>query len=93
MRALFNNKYVFDVCGAVQLVWEHPFYPQYYVPVDNILGALQAQEAVDDGSSAFLCTYMSGDRASDRIIRFDKGHLAGLVRFEFGALGRIRVSK
>ena len=50
-------------------------------------GILTKDEAVDKEESAFLATLKGHNKSTDRIIVFEKGSLAGLVRFEFAALG------
>ncbi len=90
VRTLFNKIYVADTTSAKH-VWEHPYFPQYYLPTDavhsNKHAQLQKGSAVDDDGSAFLATLKVGQRATDRVVMFEKGALAGLVRLEFGAMG------
>ena len=86
VRGLFDRVYVFDTLDA-SYVWEHPYYPQFYVPSTAIKqGLLTKNEPVDKEESAFLATLKGKDRSTDRVISFEKGPLAGLVRFEFDAL-------
>ncbi|KAM0795356.1 hypothetical protein BDR22DRAFT_826087 [Usnea florida] len=86
VRALYDNLYIFDTTEA-QHVWEHPYYPQFYVPSSAIKsGLLTKNEAIDDNKSAFLATLKGEDRSTDRVLTFEKGPLSGLVRFEFSAL-------
>ena len=69
-------------------MWEHPWYPQYYIPTESVkYGSLTKNDAVDKEGSAFLATLKGKSKSTDRILMFEKGELAGLVRFEFGALG------
>lgn len=71
-----------------QYVWEHPYYPQFYVPSSAIKsGLLTKNDTVDKNESAFLATLKGKSRSTDRVLAFEKGPLSGLVRFEFGALG------
>ncbi|KAI9753345.1 MAG: hypothetical protein M4579_005203 [Chaenotheca gracillima] len=86
VRALFNRVYVADTTSA-RFVWEHPYYPQFYVPVSSVKGGeLRKDQAIDDDKSAFLATLKVGSRATNRVLLFEKGALAGLVRIEFGAV-------
>lgn len=72
-----------------QYVWEHPYYPQFYVPISAIKsGLLTKDDAVDEEKSAFLATLKGESRSTNRVVTFERGPLSGLVRFEFGALGR-----
>ena len=88
VRALFDGTYVFDTLEA-RHVWEHPYFPQFYVPTSAVKsGLLTKNDAVDKENSAFLVTLKGKERSTDRAISFEKGPLAGLVRFEFAAMGR-----
>ena len=84
---MFDGSYIFDTLEP-RHVWEHPYYPQYYVPSSAIKsGALTKNDPVDKEDSAFLATLKGKDKSTDRVISFEKGPLAGLVRFEFVAMG------
>ena len=48
-------------------------------------------DAVDKEESAFLATLKGKNRETDRVLSFEKGPLAGLVRFEFAAMGKDKV--
>lgn len=86
VRGLFDSQYIFDTTEA-RHVWEHPYYPQYYVPFSSIKREqLSHCDAVDENKSAFLATFGGEHKSTDRIISFEKGPLAGLVRFEFDTL-------
>lgn len=86
VRGLFDKVYVFDTLEASH-VWEHPYYPHFYIPTEAIKrGLLTKNESVDKEESAFLATLKGTNRTTDRVISFEKGPLAGLVRFEFEAL-------
>ena len=87
VRGLFDGSYIFDTTQA-QYVWEFPYYPQFYIPMQNLkTGSLVKSEPVDDDKSAFLSLFKGPSRSTDRVLTFEKGPLAGLVRFEFAALG------
>ena len=87
MRGLYDGIYIFDTTEA-RYVWEHPYYPQFYVPDSAVKhGFLTKNESVDKEESAFLATLRGRNKSTDRVISFEKGPLAGLVRFEFTALG------
>ncbi|KAI9673630.1 MAG: hypothetical protein M1817_002267 [Caeruleum heppii] len=89
VRALFNRIYVSDTTEAHH-VWEHPYFPQFYVPVKSIKsGLLKKSQAVDKIESAFLASIQVDQRATDRVLLFEKGPLAGLVRMEFRSMGRL----
>ncbi|KAG8525858.1 uncharacterized protein KY384_000618 [Bacidia gigantensis] len=86
VRGLFDGDYVFDTTQASH-VWEHPFYPQFYVPASAFRGGtLIKGSAVNDELSAFLSALRGNNRSTDRVLSFEKGPLAGLVRVEAGAI-------
>ena len=107
MRALFNHAVVVDTTRA-RHVWEHPSFPQFYVPIEDILGPAavvklvvdqEPLNALDDSSHGSDSRHDGGQIVSfaklhvrhmstDRVLVFDKGPLAGLVRFDFAAMGR-----
>ena len=92
VRGLYDGIYVFDTTEA-RFVWEHPYYPQFYIPNSAVQNAvLTKDESVDEEESAFLATLKGKHKSTDRIIVFEKGPLAGLVRFEFAALGKPIIS-
>lgn len=89
VRGLFDSTYVFDTLEA-RHVWEHPYYPQFYIPKIAVKKDFLIQnDSVDKENSAFLATLQGKTRSTDRVISFEKGPLAGLVRFEFDALGQL----
>lgn len=87
MRGLYDGVYVFDTTEA-RFVWEHPYYPQFYIPNSAVKDdVLTKDESVDREGSAFLATLKGKHKSTDRVIVFEKGPLARLVRIEFAALG------
>ena len=88
MRGLYDGIYIFDTTEA-RFVWEHPYYPQFYIPKSAVKEAVVTKdESVDKEESAVLATLKGKHKSTDRVIVFEKGPLAGLARFEFAALGR-----
>ncbi|MCJ1365649.1 hypothetical protein MMC16_004774 [Acarospora aff. strigata] len=93
VRVLYNKTYVADTTSAKH-VWEHPFYPQFYLPRDSIdPNALTTGKPIfsqpnadDEEASAFFGKLHVGDRSTERVLIFEKGALAGLVRLEFSAM-------
>ncbi len=87
VRGLYDSVYVFDTTEA-RHVWEHPYFPQFYIPSSTIKdGMLIKNDGVDMEKSAFLATLKGKSKSTDRILIFEKGSLAGLTRIEFAALG------
>ncbi|KAI1469332.1 DUF427-domain-containing protein [Daldinia caldariorum] len=93
VRILFNGAYVADTTMAL-LVWEHEYYPQYYVSELSILQHLRDPDSWVPGSPYQCRTAILsvGDRATDRVLMFGYSlrnpvsqMLAGMVRVEFGA--------
>lgn len=89
VRGLFDQIYIFDTLDACY-VWEHPFFPHFYIPASAVkAGMLSKTDSVDEDNSAFLATLRGTNKSTDRVISFQKGPLAGLVRFEAAAMGEI----
>ena len=87
VRGLFDRVYVFDTTRA-RYIWEHPYYPAFYIPVQDVKASSLAKiESVDKDKSAFLSQLKGGRKSTDQVIWFEKGPLTGLLRFEFAALG------
>lgn len=87
VRGLFDGSYVFDTTGA-HYVWEFPYYPAFYIPVQDVkASSLAKTEPVDIDKAAFLSQLKGSNKSTDQLIWFEKGPLAGLIRFSFGALG------
>ncbi|KAI4594176.1 hypothetical protein KJ359_008451 [Pestalotiopsis sp. 9143b] len=98
VRILFNGVYVADTTDAL-FVWEHPYYPFYYVPLASFARGV-LHDSREEGPLSLLGLHVKG-RASDRVLGFsaDLAHhggkegstspgakvLAGYVRVEFGA--------
>ncbi|KAL9595003.1 MAG: hypothetical protein Q9219_006702 [cf. Caloplaca sp. 3 TL-2023] len=86
VRSIFDGEYIFDTTGASH-VWEHPYFPQIYIPTSSIKsGLLNKKDTVDNGQSVFAATLKSSNKETDRVLVFEKGPLAGLTRVEFGAM-------
>jgi uncharacterized protein (DUF427 family) len=84
-------------------VWEHPYYPQYYLPSTAFLGAGQRGVTIDEGSPiaspdgtvvAHRHTLSVGDRSTSDLIIFNNnltGPAAPLnmrIKFNFNAVDR-----
>ncbi|KAI3325797.1 DUF427-domain-containing protein [Xylariaceae sp. AK1471] len=97
IRIRLGGHYVADTTDAVY-VWEHAYYPTYYVPLSSFAeGVLDISKSDGDGKGGAgygLATLSAGGKSTDRVIVFtaeangEKGKgkvLADLVRVEFGA--------
>ncbi|TAQ87830.1 hypothetical protein B7494_g3840 [Chlorociboria aeruginascens] len=86
VRGLFDGVWLFDTIKAKH-VWEHKYFPQFWVPIDAVKsGVLTKGDSFDPDNSAFKATAHGKGKSTPRVIIFEKGPLAGLVRFEFKAL-------
>jgi len=86
VRALFDGKFLFDTTSAKH-VWEHKYFPQFWIPITAVTpGVLTKGKALDAETSAYFATAKGVNKETDRVITFEKGPLAGLVRFEFKAM-------
>ncbi|KAL8831631.1 MAG: hypothetical protein Q9170_005219 [Blastenia crenularia] len=86
VRCTFDGDWLFDTTSAFH-VWEHPYFPQIYVPTAAIKeGVLTKKDAVDDHESAFHAVLKSKGKETDRVVVFEKGDLKDLTRIEFDAV-------
>ncbi|TRX92536.1 hypothetical protein FHL15_006463 [Xylaria flabelliformis] len=91
IRIQFGGRIIADTTRAVY-VWEHPYYPTYYVPLSSFdADVLSYLPGSEDGKKGYsLATLSASGASTDRVIVFsnndDSGVLAGLVRVEFGAV-------
>jgi hypothetical protein len=102
VRVVFNQATIVDTTKAVW-VWEHEWYPQFYVPSSEIKDStlIDSQSVKSEGiakTAAIVKLTVPAkagvpEKTTDRVLRFDNdpslGDLAGLVRLEFGAMGKI----
>ena len=85
IRVLLKGAYIFDTTST-KLVWEHPYYPQYYLP----RSALQNAELVSAAASAPGYTVYSisvGDKVKEKsAVLLNEGPLSGFVRLDFASV-------
>lgn len=93
IRIRFNDVFIVDTASAVY-VWEHEYYPQFYIPL-KALKHWETKQKLEGGQASIL-TVKVGNRETDRVLAFTDGEfggktskLAGLVRVEIGAVGRV----
>lgn len=96
VRILQKGAYIADSTKA-HYIWEHPYYPQYYLPKSAFDQSKVSEADViksEDGEHiATLWKIAVGDHTADRVICFadelnGKGKdLSGLVKAEFNAFG------
>ncbi|RFU27440.1 hypothetical protein B7463_g8898, partial [Scytalidium lignicola] len=86
VRGLLDGVWLFDTIEA-RHVWEHKYFPQFWVPLKSVTeGVLTKGDAFDSDKSAFIATAKGQEKFTSRVMIFEKGPLAGLVRFEFKSL-------
>jgi uncharacterized protein (DUF427 family) len=86
VRILFNKKYIAD-STTTKLVWEHPYYPIYYLPSSTVQTKYIEKLQKTESGDAHICRMVVGDRGAGSVLWFDKGALSGLLRFEFKEMG------
>jgi uncharacterized protein (DUF427 family) len=94
IRIQLGGQYVADTTDATY-VWEHAYYPTYYVPVSSFAEGVLAYSSTDyHGEGYALATLSAGGKSTDRVVVFTSdgakgkgkgGVLAGLARVEFAA--------
>lgn len=103
IRILFNGEYIVETTEAI-LVWEHPYYPQYYIPARAFRKSKAANFTATKGAPilqglggeviAYHYTLRVKDRETDECIYFDPepegpaALLAGYVKINFNAVDR-----
>ncbi|KAK8135786.1 hypothetical protein PG984_003726 [Apiospora sp. TS-2023a] len=99
VRIQFGSTIVADTTSALY-VWEHDYYPFYYLPLsafrEGLLQPKDDDESSSSSSSSFYTAKLTvGDRTTDRVLAFGADLppnsaarvLAGYVRVEFSAAG------
>lgn len=92
VRAYLGGVLVADTTHP-RLVWEGPFYPTYYIPVEDVQGKLEAtgrtERSPSRGSAQLYDVVVSGGRAEAAARRYPDSpleELRGLVRLDFEAM-------
>jgi uncharacterized protein (DUF427 family) len=86
VRVLFNKKIIADTSSS-KFVWEHPYYPTYYLPSSDVrTNFIEKLQKTEDGDG-HICRLVVGDRGAGSILWFEKGKLERLIRFEFREMG------
>ncbi|MEE2852636.1 MAG: DUF427 domain-containing protein [Actinomycetota bacterium] len=92
VRGYLGDALVFDTTSA-RYVWEVPYYPQYYIPLDDVRSEFLSDEnhaqKVQFGPSRLYSLIGAGQtyEAAARVFDADgDGPLAGTVRFEWNPL-------
>jgi uncharacterized protein (DUF427 family) len=88
IRAKLGGETVVDSTRALY-VWEWPYYPQYYFPLDDVRPGLLIPEGYSQHSPRGLVEVQSVDdrkRAARVLVESSVAGLRGTVRFEWAAL-------
>lgn len=101
IRLLFNGTYIATSTRA-SYIWEHPFYPQFYLPFSDVHKTLKTTSAhlrdgetfkTDDGKTVAQQLILTvNDRTIDKIIHFRHDltgpaeSLKSLVKFDFDSI-------
>ena len=86
VRVLFNKKYVADTKGA-KFVWEHPYYPIYYLPAKDVQTKYIEKIGTTEDGEGDTCKLKVGDRTASKVTWFQKGEFSGLIKFTFSEMG------
>lgn len=96
VRVLFNNTYIVDTTEAIH-VWEHDYFPQYYVhwkAIQNCTHKIEDEIPSPNGGAgaSILNIKVPGttnvdERSTNRVLRFMSGPLEDLVKLEFNSMG------
>ncbi|KAL1999461.1 hypothetical protein VTN02DRAFT_4496 [Thermoascus thermophilus] len=90
IRIRFGDAIIVDTTAAVY-VWEHEYYPQFYVPLKGLQSCQWEEKERLEGGGAAILTVKVGEKETDRVLAFLEGkeaagQLAGLVRVELNAV-------
>jgi uncharacterized protein (DUF427 family) len=91
VRGYVDGEAIFDTTAA-RYVWEVPYYPQYYIPlqdvaVDRLTDENHSQRVQFGPSKMYSITGSSDEKPAVRVFDADgDGPVAGLVRFEWASV-------
>jgi uncharacterized protein (DUF427 family) len=86
VRVLFNKKIVADTKEA-KFVWEHAFYPVYYLPEKDVQTKYIKKLDKSGDGEGHVCRLTVGDRSAEKVLWVQSGKLAGLIKFQFNEMG------
>ncbi|CAK7228565.1 hypothetical protein SBRCBS47491_006948 [Sporothrix bragantina] len=82
IRAQLNGRWIVDTLDAV-FVWEHKYYPMYYVPTSAVeKGPATVTKSPGDNATGYFEAQLNIQGQQATAILFEKGPLAGLARLE-----------
>jgi uncharacterized protein (DUF427 family) len=86
VRVLFNKKIVADSKEA-KFVWEHPYYPVYYLPEKDVQTKYIKKVNKSEDGEGHVCRLTVGDRSAEKVLWVESGELSGLIKFQFNEMG------
>jgi uncharacterized protein (DUF427 family) len=93
VRAYLGGELVADTARPV-LVWEKPYYPAYYFPLDDVRGELlpddgEISHSPSRGDGRLFTVRAGGKEARGAALRYDESpieELRGLIRLDWGSM-------
>ena len=86
VRVLFNKKWIADTINA-KFVWEHSYFPVYYLPAVDIQTQYLEQLSKTENGDGSNYRLTVGNKSTDKVIWYEKGPYAGLIRIQFAEMG------
>jgi uncharacterized protein (DUF427 family) len=86
VRVLFNKKFVADTKEA-KFVWEHPYYPVYYLPEKDVQTKYIKKLDKSENGEGHICRLTVGNRSAEKVLWVESGELSGLIKFQFNEMG------
>jgi uncharacterized protein (DUF427 family) len=91
IRVLLSGETILD-STETRLVWEHPYYPQYYLPTTALKNAtLEPGRETEDGTEGYRIhdVTVHGTTTKDAILTIETGPLDGFLRVTFSKMQAI----
>ena len=85
VRVLLHKTYIFDSVST-KLVWEHPYYPQYYIPRSALQNATLTDPVTSDSGYTVYSISVKGSETKNAAVLLEKGPLEGYLRLDFQAM-------
>ncbi|KAK1757969.1 DUF427-domain-containing protein [Echria macrotheca] len=86
VRGLLDGRWIFDTLDAV-FVWEHPYFPFFYVPFNAVSSSLADNGAAyQDAANGYHLFSLRVSSKTVMAVHFLRGPLQGLVKIPYGEL-------
>ncbi|KAI9696170.1 MAG: hypothetical protein M1820_008238 [Bogoriella megaspora] len=87
VRILFDKKYIVDTQSA-HYVWEHPYYPQYYIPLASLEHVSRSSEThYSEGFTTLSLSSPTSSQSLPGCLLLTAGPLQDLLRIPFNSPG------